>query len=104
MTTHLRTLHRTIDAVVIEASAGRTGPAALLCWADAFGSAVVAAHAPWSSPAAAALAVLEPGSRIIVRGVIAETERRPWLPGETLVMAVEAIQAAPAKRQRKARQ
>lgn len=104
MSAQLKTLRLTVSVTVIEAGTGQAGPAALLRLEDDHGFATVAAHAPWSSPAAAALAAVEPGSRIIVRGVIAETERRPWLPGETLVMAVEAIQAAPAKRQRKARQ
>jgi len=96
----------TINATVLEATRGTAGPAALLNWADNLGHATVAASCTWSSPAAAGLAVVEAGDRIVVTGVItdADTPCRPWLPGETLTMVIEAIESPQPVPSQKARQ
>ena len=93
MTKPLRTVRLTITATVLEAQRGAIGPAALLHWSDGRGFAIVAACAAWSSEAAAGLAAVEIGDRIILAGEITDTARRPWLSHETLLMRVERIEA-----------
>lgn len=87
--TELRHLRLNLETTVLEVGRGPAGPAALLHIADQHGYATIAAGCTWSSPAAACMAAAEAGDRLAVEGMVSETRRSAWLPGETLLMAVE---------------
>jgi len=94
----LRALHLTLATTVLEVSRGPEGPAALLHISDRHGFATIVASCAWSSPAAACLAAAEAGDRLAVEGLVSETRRSAWLPGETLLMAVESARALKPQR------
>ena len=99
-TKKLRTEHLSITVIVLEAHCGDKGPAALVHWSDAVGFAIIAARADWSSQAAAGLADVEPGDRIALTGLVTQTVRQPWQPGELLTMRVGKIEAQQSARTR----